>query len=487
MCQFVELGVFSCPLGGLCLGGGRPLVVRGLRVTRGAAPCRGKGRAHTRHEGGKVLACRVTGAAHHCGRDCDRATDTDDGLTVCALTRTVLEDLRRPAFDGWAAANMGKFAMTAVHQCSPSCSFAPLEVFRCPEFSTCIGGGLFPLVQRGEGGGSSNNILVAAKNKCFKRKHRHLRTAMLFVCMATGTPHYCGRTCERMADTHDGDTVCEFTGRVLRDLVIGRDSPLPAGCVFLKTSDFKTEYIRSEAGSIDLGRYYGHVVAGMRRKAGEQVREQVFNAALSFATQYITERAGATNRQRNASGDQAVRDAIDTYCARKLAPSFLALVHIAAAVRSSHPLTVALTMSAGHVRKHAWTIASRIVALMGALRHLVPGGKPFVDGMSLKSFFLLAVEMCRQGISVADTTLLSPDPILMLISRGDADAASFWKDHIDDRQAPKNLAKMPAQLRMLITRAVAARLVSPERLRIDEMTDHLQVATEGFEGYRKKD
>lgn len=485
-CSFLELDVFSCPLMGTCLGGGMPAVMRGRRLARAKAPCHGA--QHSQFVGAKARACTTSGKVHHCGKDCDQASVSDEGFRVCGLTRAVMADLRPAAHTGWLRANEAKFAMTAVHVCTPECSFVPLEMFLCPSFGTCIGGGVFPLVAREPAG----RHLIAAKNACFgARGHRHLPEAKLFACIETGHAHFCGRTCDRVEETHEGDAVCAYTSRVLRTTVVERRAPLPTGCVFRDTSDFKTEYVRGAAASagLDLGRYYGHLTAGIRRKAGEQIREQVFNALLAFSCQYLTERAEHTNPERNASGDKAAHDAVEAHCARRsvAALGFLALAHAAAAVRSSQPLTVALTMNAYQARKHGWSVATRIVALMGALRHLVPGGRHFVDGMSLKSFFLLGIEMCRQGLVVASTTLLTPDPILVLLSRGDADAASFWKQTVDGRQAPRNLTKMPGQLRRLIDAAVAERRVSPESLRIDEMVDHLQVATEGFEGYRRKE
>jgi hypothetical protein len=483
-CFFLELDVFACAQSTVCLGGGTPAVMRGGRPARAKAPCHGA--AHTLFVGAKARACADTGIVHACGKDCERASISDEGLRVCDLTRAVLADLRGAAHLGWLRTNEAEFAMTAVHECSPDCLFEALEVYTCPVFGTCIGGGAFPLVVRDS---ARRRCLVPAKNRCFgARGHRHLSEAKVFACMETGRAHLCGRTCDRTSETHEGDAVCEYTGRVLRATVVARPVPLPAGCVFRDTSDFKTEYVRSSPGGMDLARYYGHLTTGIRHKAGEQVREQVFNALLGFTCQYISERANRTNPERNACGDKAARDAIEDQCARRSAapPSFLALAHAAAAVRSGQPLSVALKMSAPQARKHAGSVAIRIVALMGALRHLVPGGRNFVDGMSLKTFFLLGIEMCRQGLVVAHTTLLTPDPILVLLSRGDTDAASFWKDAVDGRSAPRNLAKMPAQLRRLIDAAVAERRVGPERLRLDEITDHLQVATEGFEGYRKK-
>jgi len=454
-------------------------VFRDGRLARVKAACHGKA-GHLRILGAKVFACLDSGETHLCGNECTRAHNQDDGHSVCALTRTVLADLRPAAHDGWFQANQAKFAMTLVHACKPGCAFVPLPMFACPEFTTCIGGGLFPLVLNAGRG------TAEAKNRCFGRPHQAFPNAALFACLTTGKAHFCGRTCDRVTETLDGDAVCEYTGRVLSSALVAGEEPLPAGCVFHETSDFKTEYIRPVADRVDLGRYYAHMLGGIRAKGAAQMREQVFNALLAFATQYIVERAGTTTRARSDSSEQAVRAAIDAYCARKARPSVLALVQIAAAIRSSHPLTVTLTMSAAQGRKHAWTVATRIVALMGIVRQIVPGGKDFIDNMSLKSFFLLGIEMCRQGIIVHHTTLLTPDPILMLISRGDSDAASFWKEHVDARQIPKNLNKLPSQLRALIDRAVTVHRVNPERLRMDEITDHLHVSVDGFDGYRRK-
>lgn len=471
LCVFSWLELFTCPVSGACVGAGW-LPAGRIKIKNA---CRGK--PHARFVDCKVAACLGSGNIHRCGVACDHKAEDDEAQTFCRLTKVVLSSSLEATYEGWFKANVSKFASTLVHECSVNCSFVPLPVFKCPDFGTCVGGGIFPVV-------GPKRTVHSARNKCFGKPHTFYPAARLFGCLSTGRPHYCGKKCDRVIETYEGYSVCDFTGRVLTDILIARKQPLPAGCVFRETSDFKSEYVRAEAATLDLARYHAHVSAGLKRKDSTLIREEVYNSCYALSIQYMSKRISVTNVTRNKDCDLRVKEALDTYHAKRSRSSVLAMVQIAAAIRSQQPLTVNLAISAEKIRRHACTLATRIVALMGMVRHFTAEGKLFIDGLSLKSFFLMALELCRQGITVDHCTLLSPDPILMLIAKGDTDMASFWQEHIDKRRIRKNLSRLPGQLRDLISRAITVDRVNPEQLRIDEVQSYLHVSTDYFEGYR---
>jgi hypothetical protein len=143
-------------------------------------------------------------------------------------------------------------------------------------------------------------------------------------------------------------------------------------------------------------------------------------------------------------------------------------------------------MTEKQIRHHSRNIATRMIALMGIVRTYIPGGKTFVDAMTLKTFFIIALEMCRQGIQVEHNTLLSADPILLLVAIGDNDMSKYWQEYVDKKNIRKNIPQLISKMTSLFTKAVRVDQVNPEYLRIDEMSiSILYVPCDLFEGYRR--
>jgi hypothetical protein len=389
--------------------------------------------------------------------------------------------------EGWKEINNVNFAMSNVHKCSNECTFVELKITQCPVFGTCIGEGLFPTVQLTR---ERKRVEVRAKNKCFGQTHHPIMPSVsVFACMFDGTIHHCGGSCDQRVNTYQGDAVCDFTGRVLSETLISKKEKLPAGCVFRETSDYKTEYVRGTIGHADISQYHRYVSSGLKKKDSKTIREELFSAMLMFVTQYITKRIRVTNAERNTSRDEEVRAAINDFIdarRRTRQVNLMALVQLAASMRNRYPVDFTCHMSDTRIRQHSSVVATRIVALMGAVRQFVPGGRQFVDRLPIKNMFFVGMELCRVGFSIKLYTLLRPDPILNLLAKGEDDIAKFWSEHVDHKKVFHNLFKTTNQMLTMIAKGIQMHLVHPEHLRIDEIASSIEnVPIDYFDKYRQ--
>lgn len=389
------------------------------------------------------------------------------------------------AFSEWRIINRGKFVPTLYHRCNKDCKLIELKIYNCPVKNQCVGGGLFPLIVIDQSG---QRRCIHVPNQCHRQKHVLMYDIKLWACMISGNSHYCGEQCNEIIETRDGYTVCNLTGHILRELVVERKDPLPPGVVFQKSCDFNAEYVRHAPLQVDISDMHRYVAHGITKKSGEVVRTQLFSTCIVFVTQYLTKRIRETNIKRPRDRDKEVHMMIDRYAnARRKTRKVktLDLVHYAATLRSKQPFVVFLNIPPDNIRRHASSLSTRILALMGTLRAKVPDGKKFIDSMFLKDFFLIGLEMCRQGLYVEGVSLLSVDPILILVAEGVDDISQFWKENVDRKRIRKTILKAPLLIKTLFSDAVTNHHVNPENLRIDELATSIQnIPIDFFEGYR---
>lgn len=389
------------------------------------------------------------------------------------------------SFQEWRSINRGKFAATLFHRCTKTCKLVQLMIYSCPIKGECIGGGVYPIVVIDEDGKRQCRYV---QNQCHQKHHVLMHDIKLWGCIISGNAHYCGVKCNQVIETTEGYTVCDLTGHILSEHVVERKAPLPAGVVFQKTSDFKSEYIRHAPLQVSMADLHRHVAHGITKKSGHVIRSELFSACLVFVTQYLTKRISETNIQRPKERDDEVHRMVDALAnARRRTPKIktLELVHYVAVLRSKQPYDIIINIPPDDIRKHSSSLSTRIVALMGTLRSKIPEGRRFVDSMSLKDFFLVGLDMCRQGLFIEKMNLLSVDPILILVADGPDDISQFWKESVDRKRIRKSILKAPLTVKTLFSDAVTRHRVNPENLRIDELATSIQnIPSDFFEGYR---
>lgn len=389
------------------------------------------------------------------------------------------------SFESWRNINRGKFKATFYHECSKTCQLVQLQIYNCPLKGECIGGGLYPIITLNQEG---KRHCIYVPNECKGKHHVHMYDRKLWACMESGNPHNCGERCDHAIETRDGYSVCDLTGHILSEFVVERRPSLPPGVVFQKTSDFKSEYIRHAPLQVDMENLHRHVARGIKKKSGHVVRSELFSACLVFVTQYLTKRIKETNAKRIKNNDKEIHRHADAFAnmkrrTRKI--KTLDLVQHVAVLRQKQPYVVKLNISSDNIRVHSSSLATRILAIMGLLRHKVPGGSRFIDTMSLKHFFLVGLEMCRQGLNVASMDLLSVDPVLVLVANGVDDISQFWKENVDRKHIRKTILKAPLTIKTLFSEAVFKHRINPEKLRIDELAISINnIPTDFFEGYK---
>lgn len=388
----------------------------------------------------------------------------------------------------WRKFNMGMFAPVVFHTCSRECALIEFKFFVCPHQGVCLGGGAVPCVLFNAASGRRR--VQYARVACCHLRHTPVPEISAWGCQFSGRVHRCGKECGELESNREGDTVCQLTGRIVRELVFGHDKYVPPGAVYRdgrNVDDFKTEYVRLSIESQSLSEHHSFVAKGVRKKTGVVLLREMFSNCLIFVFNYLTFKINQNNgpkiKERRAATAEAMHRMART-ASKSRRVAFTDLVEVAADVRSRQPVAFFVRISRQRIRSLASMLATRIVVLIGLMRLRVPGAREYMNVISLKELFISGLDICRAGISLRGTKFLSADPILMLVSSGSEDIADYWKEHVDHKNVRGSIKRCSRKLLELFQEAVTEHGIHPQQLVVDELATSIEnISPDAFENW----